>query len=314
MGRIVTLGFVAVLGACGDVSPAGPGNGGAGRRRRTTGAAARRASRVRAARRASRARPARRASRARLARRASRARRGGGAGRGGASGSTGAAGVGGAAGRGGSGGATGVAGGGGGVAGRGGAGGVAGAAGTGRQRGRRRGRGRSAAPVRAHQLHGRTRVLQRRVRAHGERSVQLRRLQQALRGQHVVLRRRHVREVPCTAAGRVLPGRATNCCGTMCCGAGQLCCQDQGPIVGRAPMCYTPTADQPTCPQGCAPLCISDRNKKKNITPADTTAVLDKVSRLPISTWSYNDRARRRPPHGTDGAGLPRQLRPGRRR
>ena len=50
---------------------------------------------------------------------------------------------------------------------------------------------------------------------------------------------------------------------------------------------HTPTADQPTCPQGCAPLCISDRNKKKNITPADTSAVLDKVSKLPISTWSY---------------------------
>ena len=34
-------------------------------------------------------------------------------------------------------------------------------------------------------------------------------------------------------------------------------------------------------------MCISDRNKKKNITPADTSAVLDKVSKLPISTWSY---------------------------
>ena len=34
-------------------------------------------------------------------------------------------------------------------------------------------------------------------------------------------------------------------------------------------------------------MCVSDRNKKKNITPADTSAVLDKVSKLPISTWSY---------------------------
>ena len=55
----------------------------------------------------------------------------------------------------------------------------------------------------------------------------------------------------------------------------------------RAPSCYTPTADQPTCPQGCAPLCRSDRNQKKNIAPADTEQILDKVARLPISTWTY---------------------------
>ena len=35
-------------------------------------------------------------------------------------------------------------------------------------------------------------------------------------------------------------------------------------------------------------MCISDRNKKKNITPADTAAVLQAVSKLPISTWTYN--------------------------
>jgi hypothetical protein len=52
-------------------------------------------------------------------------------------------------------------------------------------------------------------------------------------------------------------------------------------------VCYTPTADQPTCPQGCAPLCISDRTLKRDIEPIDRFAVLDTVSRLPISTWSY---------------------------
>ena len=57
---------------------------------------------------------------------------------------------------------------------------------------------------------------------------------------------------------------------------------------GRAPTCHTPTSDQPTCPQGCAPLCVSDRNKKKDITPADTAAVLQAVSKQPISTWTYN--------------------------
>jgi hypothetical protein len=78
----------------------------------------------------------------------------------------------------------------------------------------------------------------------------------------------------------------TICCGNNCCGKGQLCCDEQGPVT-TGPVCYTPTADQPTCPQGCAPLCRSDRNQKKNITPADTQAILDKVARLPISNWTY---------------------------
>ena len=34
-------------------------------------------------------------------------------------------------------------------------------------------------------------------------------------------------------------------------------------------------------------MCVSDRNQKKNIAPVDAPAILDKVSRLPISTWSY---------------------------
>jgi len=80
-------------------------------------------------------------------------------------------------------------------------------------------------------------------------------------------------------------GTAT-CCGNSCCGVGQLCCEDQGP-VSRAPTCFMPTNDQPTCPQGCAPECRSDRNQKKNIAPVDAKLILDKVARLPISTWTY---------------------------
>ena len=53
------------------------------------------------------------------------------------------------------------------------------------------------------------------------------------------------------------------------------------------PVCFTPTPDQMTCPQGCAPLCKSDRSLKRDIEPIDRFAVLDTVSRLPISTWSY---------------------------
>jgi hypothetical protein len=78
------------------------------------------------------------------------------------------------------------------------------------------------------------------------------------------------------------------CCGNMCCSAGQICCDSQGPVSG-VPTCFTPTPDQKTCPQGCAPLCVSDRNAKKNIAPADTREILDKVARLPISTWTYNE-------------------------
>ena len=81
----------------------------------------------------------------------------------------------------------------------------------------------------------------------------------------------------------------TFCCGSACCSSGQICCASEGPVSGTSRAAYTPTADQPTCPQGCAPLCVSDRNRKKDITPADPAAILDKVSRLPISTWTYRD-------------------------
>ena len=37
------------------------------------------------------------------------------------------------------------------------------------------------------------------------------------------------------------------------------------------------------------PLCVSDRNQKKNIQPADPAAILDKVGRLPISVWTYRN-------------------------
>jgi hypothetical protein len=91
---------------------------------------------------------------------------------------------------------------------------------------------------------------------------------------------------PC-AANVATCATGSYCCGTSCCHTGDLCCEQEGPVAGGAPSCVTPTKDQPTCPQGCAPLCVSDRNQKKNIAPVDAQAVLGKVSRLPISTWSY---------------------------
>jgi endosialidase-like protein len=78
------------------------------------------------------------------------------------------------------------------------------------------------------------------------------------------------------------------CCGSECCAAGQLCCQEQGP-VSRLPICHTPTASEPTCPQGCAPLCRSDRAQKKNIRAVDPAEVLARLRRLPVSTWSYRE-------------------------
>src|SRR5262249_40465054 len=79
------------------------------------------------------------------------------------------------------------------------------------------------------------------------------------------------------------------CCGGACCFPGQLCCQMDGPVGGGPPSCFTPTADQKTCPQGCAPLCKSDRNQKKNIVPVDSAAILNQVNRLPIESWTYRD-------------------------
>jgi hypothetical protein len=89
---------------------------------------------------------------------------------------------------------------------------------------------------------------------------------------------------PCGAA--IDCGPTTTCCGNMCCGAGQLCCEQQGPVVGGS-TCFTPTPDQKTCPAGCSPVCVSDRNVKKNVAPVDTQQILDKVAHLPISTWTY---------------------------
>jgi hypothetical protein len=76
------------------------------------------------------------------------------------------------------------------------------------------------------------------------------------------------------------------CCGNACCDSGQLCCDEEGPVAGYA-ACYTPTADAPTCPQGCAPLCVSDRELKRDVRPADDRAVLKALLSVPVSTWSY---------------------------
>lgn len=93
---------------------------------------------------------------------------------------------------------------------------------------------------------------------------------------------------PCTLSGGscTSDGGGGSCCGNSCCASGQICCKAEGPLAG-APSCLTPTATQPTCMQGCAPLCISDRNAKRQIEPVDEQAVLAAVAHMPVSTWSY---------------------------
>jgi hypothetical protein len=67
---------------------------------------------------------------------------------------------------------------------------------------------------------------------------------------------------PCTTTCPV----GTTCCDGACCGAGQLCCDPQGPI-DRGPACVAPDASG-TCPQGCAPLCICASPDTPIATPA----------------------------------------------
>jgi Chaperone of endosialidase len=80
-------------------------------------------------------------------------------------------------------------------------------------------------------------------------------------------------------------GAGSFCCGFDCCTEGQICCAYCQPVtVGSR--CYTPTAAHPSCPIG-DPQCTSDRSLKRDVRPVDTEAVLEKVARMPISTWSY---------------------------
>ncbi|MBL8958125.1 MAG: tail fiber domain-containing protein [Myxococcaceae bacterium] len=77
------------------------------------------------------------------------------------------------------------------------------------------------------------------------------------------------------------------CCGTTCCGAGELCCDRQGPVSGPS-ICHRPTVQEPTCPQGCAPLCASDRSIKTDLAAIDERAILQQVATLRLSTWRYS--------------------------
>ena len=91
---------------------------------------------------------------------------------------------------------------------------------------------------------------------------------------------------PCDREGGAC-GAGGSCCGAMCCSAGQLCCLDEGPVPAAEPLCFTPTPQAPTCPPGCAPACVSDRNAKRDFSPVDGREVLDRLASVPMSTWAY---------------------------
>jgi hypothetical protein len=75
-----------------------------------------------------------------------------------------------------------------------------------------------------------------------------------------------------------------SCCGQSCCGQGEICCQfEEGPSFTG---CYALKSSDDTCPVGC-PLCVSDRNVKREVRPVDPRAVLEAVAAMPVSTWSY---------------------------
>lgn len=95
-------------------------------------------------------------------------------------------------------------------------------------------------------------------------------------------------------------GGSGTCCGSNCCTQGQFCCKEEGPVGGGV-SCFTPTTTQPTCPQGCAPLCKSDRNIKHDFVPVSGRDVVETLGSVPMSTWSYDgERTRHMGPMAQD--------------
>jgi hypothetical protein len=57
-------------------------------------------------------------------------------------------------------------------------------------------------------------------------------------------------------------------------------------------MCCGPPVVYQDAPSGgwCGQACpVSDRNAKHDITPIDPDQILDRIAKMPISAWSYND-------------------------
>jgi hypothetical protein len=73
--------------------------------------------------------------------------------------------------------------------------------------------------------------------------------------------------------------------GSACSGATQSCAGGERCCAGLTCCAGVPV---PTGQEYCGTVCpVSDRNIKRDITSIDRDAVLEALSRLPISTWSY---------------------------
>jgi Stigma-specific protein, Stig1/Chaperone of endosialidase len=85
---------------------------------------------------------------------------------------------------------------------------------------------------------------------------------------------------------------AGSCCGSQCCTQGQYCCPSTV-SQGGPPLCNAPLAGGSTCPIGCVStpsspcIIISDRERKRDIEPVNRGSVLESLTGVPISTWSY---------------------------
>lgn len=62
------------------------------------------------------------------------------------------------------------------------------------------------------------------------------------------------------------------CCGSACCTAGQLCCDQYGPVVSNVPVCQDP--ENGTCPGGC-PSCLCASPDTPIATPSGNRPIAD---------------------------------------
>lgn len=73
----------------------------------------------------------------------------------------------------------------------------------------------------------------------------------------------------------------TVCCGKTWCSVGQLCCEEQGPVIAATPMCLT-IADG-TCPRGCKMCVCADPD-----TPIATPGGARRISELHVGDLVYS--------------------------
>jgi hypothetical protein len=73
----------------------------------------------------------------------------------------------------------------------------------------------------------------------------------------------------------------TVCCGRTWCSVGQLCCEEQGPVIVATPVCLTTTDG--TCPRGCK-LCVCANPDTPIATPGGTR----NISELHVGDLVYS--------------------------